>query len=124
MNLTGTSEPGASVSSEERTWGMVAHLSALLGFFTIIGSILAPLVIWLIKKDESTFVGENAREALNFNITVLIAGIACAILVVIGVGVLLALVLGVYWLVMTILAAVKASEGNIYRYGISLRLVK
>jgi uncharacterized Tic20 family protein len=124
MNVTGTSEPSGTATQDDRTWGMIAHLSALVGVIIPFGSVIAPLVIWLVKKDQSAFVAENAKEALNFNITVAVVGIVCWILVFIFVGVLLAIVLAIYWLVMTIIAAIKANEGNIYRYPISVRLVK
>ena len=124
MNFTGTIEPGVTPTQDERTWGMLAHLSTFLGLLIPFGTIIAPLVVWLVKKDQSVFVGENAKEALNFNITLAIAGVVCWILVFVFIGVLLFIALAIYWLVMTIIAAIKANEGNIYRYGISLRLVK
>jgi len=124
MNLTGTAEPGVSPTQDDRTWGMLAHLSAFVGVLIPIGSVIAPLVIWLVKKDQSLFVAENAKEALNFNITVAIAIVASWALALIFIGILMFGVVVLYWLVMTILASIKANEGNVYRYGISLRLVK
>lgn len=125
MNITGTSEPGIEpISQDERTWGMVAHLSSFVGLLIPFGSIIAPLVIWLVKKDQSVFIAENAKEALNFNITIGIAALVCWILVFVLIGVLLGAVLAVYWLIMVILAAIKGNEGSIYRYGVSIRFVK
>jgi uncharacterized Tic20 family protein len=124
MNFTGTAEPAASPTQDDRTWGMLAHLSTFIGLVIPFGTVIAPLVIWLVKKDQSAFIAENAKEALNFNITLAIVGVVCWILVFVFIGVLLFVVLAIYWLAMTILAALKANEGNIYRYGISLRLVK
>ena len=125
MNITGTSEPGIEpISQDDRTWGMVAHLSSFVGLLIPFGSIVAPLVIWLVKKDQSVFIAENAKEALNFNITVGIAALVCWILVFVLIGVLLGGVLAIYWLVMIILAAIKANEGSIYRYGLTIRFVK
>ena len=124
MNVTGTAEPGVSPTQDDRTWGMLAHLSAFVGVLIPIGSIIAPLVIWLVKKDQSLFVAENARESLNFNITIAIAILVSWALTLILIGILMFGVVVLYWLVMTILASIKANEGNVYRYGISLRLVK
>lgn len=124
MNATGTSGSGDTpATQDERTWGMVSHLSALVGVIIPFGGIIAPLVIWLVKRDQSAYVAEHAKEALNFNITVGIAGVVCWILVFAFIGVPLAITLGIYWLVMTIIAAIKANEGNAYRYPFALRLV-
>jgi uncharacterized protein len=77
-------------SAEERQWAMFAHLSALVGVIIPLGSIIGPLVIWLIKKDTMPFVNDQGKEALNFNITVGIAAIVCWILCFILIGFLLA----------------------------------
>ena len=121
-------EPAASgpaPTENERTWGMLAHLSALAGLvLPLIGIVLGPLAVWLTRRDESQFVGDNAKEALNFNLSVLLAAIACMLLMLVFVGFLLGTALFIFWLVMTLVAAIKASEGHTYRYPFSLRLVK
>ena len=104
---------------------MLAHLAALAGLvLPLIGIVLGPLAVWLTRRDESQFVGDHAKEALNFNISVLLAAIACMLLMLVFVGFLLGTALFIFWLVMTLIAAIKASEGHIYRYPFSLRLVK
>jgi uncharacterized protein len=124
MSANEASEPGRSdVPAQERTWGMIAHLAALAGIVIPFGNILGPLIVWLARREESRFVGEQAKEALNFNITVAFGALACFILMWVLVGVLLFAVLALYWLAMTIVAAVKASEGIRYRYPFALRLV-
>jgi uncharacterized protein len=116
---------GAPPTQDERTWGMIAHLSAFAVFvFPLGGNILAPLVIWLTRRDRSAYVEMEAREALNFNISVALGWIVCGSLVFALVGIPLGAALFLYWLVMAIVAAVKASEGVGYRYPFSLRLVK
>ena len=103
---------------------MLAHLSALVGLIVpLIGIVLGPLAVWLARRDESAFVAEHAREALNFNISVLLAAIACMLLMLVFVGFLLGTALFVAWLVLTLIAAIKASEGATYRYPFSLRFV-
>lgn len=116
--------PGGEVSAEERQWGLFAHLSALCGFIIPFGSILAPLVIWQIKKDTMPFVTDQAKEALNFNITVAIAGLISWLLAFVLIGLLLLPIVLIGWVVFVVLAAIKANEGQYYRYPFALRLVK
>ncbi|MDW2980700.1 MAG: DUF4870 domain-containing protein [Rhodanobacter sp.] len=119
------SEPpmAGTPSAEERQWAMFAHLSALVGVIIPLGSIIGPLVIWLIKKDTMPFVNDQGKEALNFNITVAIAAIVGWILCFILIGFLLLAVLAIGWLVFVIIATIKANEGTTYRYPFTLRLV-
>jgi uncharacterized protein len=117
--------PGAVPTETERTWGMLAHLSALVGLvLPLVGIVLGPLVIWLARRDESEFVAAHAKEALTFNISVLLGALACVLLMLVFVGFLLGTALFIAWLVMTLIAAIKASEGHTYRYPFALRLVK
>jgi uncharacterized protein len=124
--------PVAASAQEERQWALFAHLSALLGAVLTggIGIFIGPLVIWLIKKDTMPFVDDQAKEALNFNISVAIIGIALFVLTFITffIGAILTIPLGlalcVAWLVLTVIAAIKASEGVTYRYPLTLRLIK
>ena len=121
-NLPAASGPAPTES--ERTWGMLAHLSALAGLVVpLVGIVLGPLAVWLVKRDESQFVAGHAKEALNFNISVLIGAIACTLLMLVFVGFLLGTALFIAWLVMLLIAAIRASEGHTYRYPFSLRLV-
>lgn len=121
-------------SVRERQWAMFAHLSALLGLILTghwfgWGCFLGPLIIWLVKKDSMPFVDDQAKEALNFNITVAIVFFALFVLTLItlGLGVLIAVpvgaIVGIAWLVFTIIAAIRANEGVRYRYPYTLRLI-
>jgi uncharacterized Tic20 family protein len=126
----------ASASAQEKQWAMFAHLSVLLGGLVTsgwagsIGFFIGPLVIWLMKKDTMPFVGDQAKEALNFAITVSLACLALLILTVLtfGIGAVLTVplfaVIGITALVLVIIAAMKANEGIAYRYPFALRLVK
>lgn len=111
-------------SQDERTWGMLAHLTAFSGFLIPLGSVFAPLIVWLVKRDQSPFVADQGKEALNFNLSVLLAGVLCGVLVWIFIGILLGVALFIFWLAMTIIAAIKASEGIRYRHPFTLRLIK
>lgn len=125
-----------TASAEERQWAMFAHLSTLLGGLVTsgwagsIGFFIGPLVIWMLKKDAMPFVDDQAKEALNFAITVSLACLVLLILTImtLGIGVLLTgplmAVIGIGALVLVIIAAIKANEGVAYRYPFALRLVK
>ena len=126
----------SGISAEERQWAMFAHLSALAGGILTsgwagsIGCFIGPLVIWLMKKDTMPFVDDQAKEALNFNITVGIVFLALFVLSVmtLGIGLIVAIpvwiIVGIAWLVFTIIAAIKANQGERSRYPLTLRLVK
>lgn len=107
-----------------RQWGMFGHLSALSGFLIPFGNFVGPLVVWQMKKDEIPFASDQAKEALNFNITILIMLAVSAALICVVVGVFLLPLVGIYALVMTILASIAANKGEWYRYPFTLRLVK
>lgn len=130
-----TSSSTGVPSAEERQWAMFAHLSALLGGLVTgwvggWGWFLGPLIIWLVKKDTMPFVNDQAKEALNFNITIAIIFVILTILSVatLGFGLVVALplmfIIGIAALVLIIMAAVKANEGKAYRYPFALRLIK
>jgi uncharacterized protein len=117
--------PGAAPTETERTWGMLAHLAALAGLVVpLIGNVAGPWLVWLGKREESAFVGEQARESLNFNITVSLAAIVCGLAALVFIGFLLGTALFIAWLALTLVAAIRASEGVHYHYPFALRLVK
>jgi uncharacterized Tic20 family protein len=97
---------------------MLSHLSALLG----VGLVL-PLVVYLAMRRESEYVASNAREALNFHISVLIYSLCCIPLVFVLIGIPMLIVLGLGSLVLAIIATIKASNGRCYRYPLTIRLV-
>ena len=125
----------SNIPAEQRQWAMFAHLSAIAGAIVTSGvggwgTFLGPLIIWLMKKESMPFVEDQAKEALNYNITIAIVFLALWVLVfiTIGIGLVIAvpawIVIGIVWLVFTIIAAVKSNEGTAYRYPFSWRLVK
>ena len=135
MSETNPTIAVATPSAEEKQWAMFAHLSTLAGglltgWFYGIGFFIGPLIIWSIKKDTMPFVANQAKEALNFAITVSGASLVLFLLTVmsLGIGILLTgplmMIIGVTALVFVIIAAIKANEGVAYRYPVSLRLVK
>ncbi len=112
------------VNLDQNTWAMLCHLSALAGFVIPLGNILGPLVIWLIKKDEYPLVADQGKEALNFQISMTLYYIVAAILILILIGIVLLIGLGLFSLIMTIIAMVKANEGVAYRYPMCIRFIK
>ena len=116
--------PIAGPTQDERTWGMLAHLTAFAFFILPLGNVIGPLIVWLVKREQSGFVADQGREALNFNISVTLGAILCGLLVFVFIGILLGVALFIYWLAMTIIAGIKANEGVRYRYPFSLRLLK
>ena len=113
---------GGSPDRESQQWGMIAHLSALIGFVIPFGNLIGPLVVWQMKKDLP-FVVDQGKEALNFQITVAIAVFVCILLSFVVIGMLLLPVVGIGALVLTVIAGIKANNGEAYRYPFALRLV-
>jgi len=112
----------AAADANARQWAMIAHLSALAGL--VIGlNWLGPLLVYLVKKDEHPFIADQSREALNFNLSVFIYIIASAILIILVIGFLLLPAVAIAWLVLTIIAAIRANNGEPYRYPLTIRLV-
>ena len=124
-NVTAAPEAPTGVpTAEDKQWGLFAHLSSLAGLIIPFGNILGPLIIWQVKKDTLPFAADQGKEALNFNITIAIAAIISGLLTLVLIGFLLLPLVGLAWLVFTIIAAVKANNGEAYRYPFALRLVK
>jgi uncharacterized Tic20 family protein len=114
-----------STNTEDRKWGMITHLSALMGIIFPLGLILGPLITWLLKRNESRFVDNQGKEALNFQITILIAAFVIVILAVaFRPLILLAFLVGICGLVFAIIAAIQANKGKRYHYPFAIRLIK
>ena len=115
--------PGRPSTGEERLWAGAAHWSALIAM-AVAMAFLGPLVVLLVKGNESPHVRRQAVESLNFQLTILIAGLVSFVLAFVVVGFFLLPVVGVIWLVFTIIGAVKASAGEDYRYPMTIRMVR
>ncbi len=124
-NVTAAPEAPTGVpTAEDKQWGLFAHLSSLAGLIIPFGNILGPLIIWQVKKDSLPFAADQGKEALNFNITIAIAAIICGLLTLVLIGFLLLPLVGLAWLIFTIIGAMKANNGEAYRYPFALRLIK
>lgn len=102
----------------EKIWSILSHLSSLIG----VGFIL-PLVVYLSMKGDSEYVASNAKEALNFHLSLLIYCLCCIPLVFVAIGIPLLVVIGLASLILAIVAAVKASDGGCYHYPLTIRLI-
>ena len=116
--------PVPAPSREVRQWAMFCHLSALLGIWVPFGSLIGPLILWQMKREMDPFVDDQGKEARNFQISVAIASAICLLLMVVVIGFLLFGRLAIGALVLTIIAGVKANEGQVYRYPFTWRLIK
>jgi uncharacterized protein len=119
-------QPGAGgLTVEERNWGGAAHWSALIAG-VVTGGVLGfvgPLIVMLTKGNESQWVRRQSVESLNFQLSILIYGIVSGILIIVLIGFVLLAVVGICWLVFTIIGAVKAAGGDGYRYPLTIRMV-
>jgi len=115
--------PAPALSGEDRLWGAVAHLSAFAIYFSGIGHIVGPMVIWLWKRDTNPFVAEEAKEAMNFNISVTIYAIVAAVLILLLIGIPLLICIHFFQVICIIVGALKASDGRHFKYPLNLRLV-
>lgn len=123
MNETTAGETG--IPREARRWAMICHVIALAGLVgNGIGFIIAPLIVWLIKKDEHPFIDEQGKESLNFQITMFMALIVSGILIFFIIGIVLVPAVLLLMIILPIVAAIKANEGEAYRYPLSIRLIK
>ena len=105
-------------TSHEKTMGLLSHV------LTLVAGFIAPLVIYLVKKDESEYVRKHAVESLNFQISMTIYAIGASILMIVLIGFFLLPLIGVLAFILVIVATVKASEGKFYKYPFTIRLIK
>jgi len=113
-----------TTNDQERKVSAAAHLSTLLGYLIPLANIIAPLIIMLMKKQESAYIGYHAREALNFQISILFYVLICIPFVFIGIGVIMLVAVAIFDLIMVIVATIKANDGESYRYPYTIRLIK
>ncbi len=122
--MSESTQPSAAGESEEmKNLAALAHGLVFLGYLVPFANVLAPLIIYLIKRDQSAFVSAHAKESLNFQITQLIATLVFAVLSVVGVGCVLLVAQVVFELVYVIRATLAARDGLPFTYPLTLRLV-
>ena len=113
-----------STSSSVRTWCVLAHATALVGFLVpVAGHIVGPLIVWLAKRQDSAEIDAHGKESINFQISMLIWNIVAGILVLVVIGIPILILLHVLNIIFVIVASIRASEGKLYRYPLSIRLI-
>jgi uncharacterized Tic20 family protein len=126
------SPPGREINKDARMWSMFCHLAglcALLPIIPVVGGVIGPLIIWQIKKEDNTFIDEQGKEAVNFQVSVLlyslIGSILCGITCV-GITLIPFVVgiIGVLDIIFLVIASIKANEGKHYRYPLTVRFIK
>jgi len=129
METTSTTPPpqpaSAFSTTSTRTWCIVAHASALVGFLVpVAGHIVGPLIVWLAKRPESAEIDEHGKESVNFQISMLIYNVIAALLCIILIGIPILILLHFLNILFVIIASIQAGEGRLYRYPMSIRLIK
>lgn len=124
MNNEITQASGEQPDKDARTWAMICHLIAFSGFVVPFGNLLGPLIVWAIKRDEHPFIDDQGKEAINFQLTLTIAFTISIILLFVVIGILLIPILCIYSIIMVVIAAIKANEGERYRYPCTIHFFK
>jgi uncharacterized protein len=115
--------PAPLTPDQERLWAMLAHLLSFVAAYLFLGFV-APLIVLLVFGPRSAFVRANAVESLNFNLSWLLYGVIGVILAFVLIGFLILIVLGIAYLLLVIVASVKANNGEVYRYPAIIRFVR
>lgn len=114
----------ATADKDAKKWGMLCHLSALLGLVLVsFGHILGPLLVWLLKRDDHHFIDEQGKESLNFQISMTIYFVVAGLLMFVLIGFFLILILAVANVILVIIASVEAYKGRGYRYPLTIRFI-
>ena len=111
--------PPIGYSGDDKLWAVFCHLSLLLGV-----GLLLPLIVWLVKKDESPVVAAHAREALNFHLCLYLYGFISVLLTLVCVGWFMAVALAIFGFVCAVLAAMDASRGAFFRYPLTIPIFR
>ena len=118
-------EPPEQLDKTVRNWAMGCHMIALVGLLgNGIGFFLGPMILWLIKREDHPFIDEQGKEAVNFQITMCIAMFISALLIFVVIGIFLLPVVVIVDVVLTVIAGLKAADGEHYRYPFAIRLIK
>ncbi|MGC8484501.1 MAG: DUF4870 domain-containing protein [Candidatus Baltobacteraceae bacterium] len=114
----------AANAQGEKTAAMLCHLTALAGVIIPFGNLLGPLIVWLVKRDESPLVDREGKESLNFQISMSIYALISAVFILLFVGFPMLVAVGLLDLILTIVAAVKTSNGESYTYPLTIRFLR
>ena len=124
MDQQSAPSPVTSSSTSVRTWCILAHATALVGFLVpVAGHIVGPLIVWLAKRQDSPEIDAHGKESMNFQISMLIWNIIAGILCLVLIGIPILILLHILNIIFVIVASIQASEGKLYRYPLAIRLI-
>ena len=112
------------LSETERNWAMLCHLSAFAGYFFPFGGIIGPLICWLTRKDESQWVDQNGKQSMNFQLSILLYMVLSIPLIIIIIGIPIIIFLGFLEVICIIIASVKASKGEEFKYPVTIPFIQ
>ncbi|MGI5126794.1 DUF4870 domain-containing protein [Pseudonocardia sp. CA-107938] len=115
-------EPVAATTPEERNWALAAHVGSIVTAWVALG-LVAPLIVLLLKGNDSPYIRRHAVESLNFQINALVWTVLCYVLMFVLVGFVLIVVYGFFWLICVVVATVRASQGGEFRYPLTVRII-
>src|SRR3989440_11583173 len=119
-----TTPTTTSTSTSVRTWCMLAHATALVGFLVpVAGHLVGPLIVWLAKRHDSPEIDAHGKESMNFQISMLIWNVIAAILCLVLIGIPILILLHLLNIIFVIVASIQASEGKLYHYPLAIRLI-
>ncbi|MGB8341180.1 MAG: DUF4870 domain-containing protein [Chthoniobacterales bacterium] len=125
METTYPAPPPLPALTNVRTWAALCHASALLGVFLHFpGHLIGPLIVWLVKRGDAPEIDAHGKEALNFQISMLIYNIVAVVFCLILIGFVFLAILWVLNAVLVIIAAIEASDGKFYRYPMTIRFIQ
>jgi uncharacterized Tic20 family protein len=111
--------------NDARTWAMLCHLTSLSWLFTGVGGLVGPLICWLVKKNDHPFIDQNGKESVNFQLSMYLYGVVgTALIFCFFIGIPVLIVLAVVDVIFVIIASVKASKGEAYRYPMTIRFIQ
>jgi uncharacterized protein len=123
--MSESTEEKQNEESQERIWGMLCHLTALLGLIGIpFGNILGPLFVWLYRRKTSAFADMQGKESLNFQITMTILVLVAALMIYMKIGMMIIFVLAAINVVLVLIASIQAYRGQTYHYPFQIRFLK
>ncbi len=117
-------EENRVLTETERNWAMLCHLSAFAGFFFPFGGIIGPLICWLTRRDESSWVNVNGKASLNFQLSMLLYMFLAIPLCFIIIGIPIVIILGTMKVICVIIASVKAPKGELFRYPLVIPFIQ
>ncbi|MBB3103501.1 DUF4870 domain-containing protein [Azomonas macrocytogenes] len=114
-----------ALDRETRQWAMLCHYAAFFGLMVpMIGNVIGPLILWQLKREAHSFIDQQGKEALNFQITYSILMMICGVLAWFIIGFPLMALISLIAFVLVVIAGIRANEGKSYRYPFCWRLVK